>query len=232
MIFIKALRKIRRIPNQEIARKKKHDSHYNVEALSNLWKRNLSYLIIILWDIHTDSTPPMPKIMFCSGLSEIPNIYLQCYVLWYIYLSYILVYRPGTATLALLTKEIPLRLLVKKKLMPWWIPKVVEIKISTTLSCIMGPVKLNWCYSSLWVHVCGDWLLCLGCGTFIQGNITRSSVCRSSSVQFFAPKMGNHGLQPIQDQPRCWGNQTEPHRTGFLWSMAPVQTDPNQFFFS
>ena len=28
------------------------------------------------------------------------------------------------------------------------------------------------------------------------------SVRRSSSVRFFAPKTGNHGPQPVQDQPR------------------------------
>jgi len=39
----------------------------------------------------------------------------QCYVLWHIYPFYILVDRAGAATVTLLTKEIPLRLLVEKK---------------------------------------------------------------------------------------------------------------------
>ena len=57
------------------------------------------------------------KIMFCSGLSDMAGIYFQCYVLWHIYPFSILVDRPGAATVTLLTKEIPLRLLVKEKLM-------------------------------------------------------------------------------------------------------------------
>ena len=36
------------------------------------------------------------------------------------------------------------------------------------------------------------------------------SVRRSGSVRFFAPKTGNRGPQPVQDQPRYWGNRTEP----------------------
>ena len=56
------------------------------------------------------------------------------------------------------------------------------------------------------------------------------SVRRSSSVQFFAPKTGNRGPRLVQDQPRYWGNWTEPPRTGLLRSMVPVQTDLNRFF--
>ena len=56
------------------------------------------------------------------------------------------------------------------------------------------------------------------------------SVRRSGSVRFFAPKTGNRGPQPVQDQPRYWGNRTEPPRTGLLRSMVPFQTGLNRFF--
>ena len=36
--------------------------------------------------------------------------------------------------------------------------------------------------------------------------------------------------QLVQDQPRCWVNQTGPHTTSLLQSMVLVQTDPDQFF--
>ena len=58
----------------------------------------------------------------------------------------------------------------------------------------------------------------------------RTSVRRSGSVRFFAPKTGNRGPQPVQDQPRYWGNRTEPPRTGLLRSMVPFQTGLNRFF--
>ena len=60
--------------------------------------------------------------------------------------------------------------------------------------------------------------------------VVKASVQSFSSVRFFAPKMRNHGLQPVQDRPKYWGNQTKPPRTGILRSMALVQTDPNWFF--
>ena len=63
--------------------------------------------------------------------------------MYHIYLFSILVDRAGVAAVPLLVKEIPLRLLVEKKLMSRSIPKVVKIKILTTLSHIMGPVQLN-----------------------------------------------------------------------------------------
>ena len=53
----------------------------------------------------------------CSVLDYLymANIYFQCYVLCHIYLFSISVDRDGAAAGALLTKDIPLRLLVEKK---------------------------------------------------------------------------------------------------------------------
>ena len=45
------------------------------------------------------------------------NIHFQCSVMYHIYLFSILVDRAGVAAVPLLVKEIPLRLLVEKKLM-------------------------------------------------------------------------------------------------------------------
>ena len=69
------------------------------------------------------------------------NIYFQCCVLCHIYLFSILVDRAGAGAVAQLANETPLRLLIEKNV--GLILKVVEIKISTTMSCVMGPVKLN-----------------------------------------------------------------------------------------
>ena len=68
--------------------------------------------------------------------------YFQCYVLWHIYPFSTLVGRACAAEVTLLAKKIPLSWL-KKKLMSWWILKVVEIKILAILSRVAGPVELN-----------------------------------------------------------------------------------------
>jgi hypothetical protein len=57
-----------------------------------------------------------------------------------------------------------------------------------------------------------------------------SSVLRSSSVRFFAPKTRNRGPQPVQDRPRYWGDRTGPPRTGLLRSTQPKQTSSDRFF--
>jgi hypothetical protein len=63
-----------------------------------------------------------------------------------------------------------------------------------------------------------------------DGLIIPSSVLRSGSVRFFAPKTRNRGPQPVQDQPRYWGDRTGPPRTGLLRSTQPKQTSSDRFF--
>jgi len=60
--------------------------------------------------------------------------------LWHIYPFYILVDRAGAAAVTLLTKEIPLRLLVEKKADVMMDSKGCQ---NQNFTCITGPVKLN-----------------------------------------------------------------------------------------
>jgi hypothetical protein len=57
-----------------------------------------------------------------------------------------------------------------------------------------------------------------------------SSVLRSGSVRFFAPKTRNRGPQPVQDRPRYCGDRTGPPRTGLLRSTQPKKTGSDRFF--
>jgi hypothetical protein len=57
-----------------------------------------------------------------------------------------------------------------------------------------------------------------------------TSVLRSGSVRFFAPKTRNRGPQPVQDRPRYWGDRTGPPRTGLLRSTQPKKTSSDRFF--
>jgi hypothetical protein len=63
-----------------------------------------------------------------------------------------------------------------------------------------------------------------------RGTSGTVSVLRSGSVRFFAPKTRNRGLQPVQDQPRYWGDRTGPPRTGLLRSTQPKKTSLDRFF--
>ena len=66
---------------------------------------------------HPQGAPPCqtPVYIHIDFNQQICTLLFQCYVLWHNYLFYILVDRAGAAAVTLLTKEIPLRLLVEKK---------------------------------------------------------------------------------------------------------------------
>jgi hypothetical protein len=57
-----------------------------------------------------------------------------------------------------------------------------------------------------------------------------TSVLRSGSVRFFAPKTRNCGLQPVQDRPRYCEDRTGPPWTGLLQSTQPKKTGSDWFF--
>jgi hypothetical protein len=57
-----------------------------------------------------------------------------------------------------------------------------------------------------------------------------TSVLRSGSVRFFAPKTRNRRPQPVQDRPRYCGDRTGPPRTGLLRSTQPKKTGSDRFF--